>query len=188
MKNKEIIDFVYKSIELLKGELRPLQHGANERAFAHRLAVHLEKFFQDWDVDCEYNKHGMLTKELDGVKECDAQRPTERIYPDVIIHKRKNESTVEENLLVIELKKDDPCDLCDKTKLELLTKQDGQFHYQLGLYIDIQKGKYVKTWYFDGTKREEDFRAPPEAISNAYISYLGFPYFLFGINPTNPNA
>ncbi|HEX3625923.1 MAG TPA: hypothetical protein VH280_10915 [Verrucomicrobiae bacterium] len=157
MKNKEIIDYVYKSIELLKGEPRPLQHGANERAFAHRLAVHLEKYFSGWDIDCEYNKHGTMPKKLEGIKECDYQRATERIYPDIIVHKRKNDSPREENLLVIELKKDNECDPCDKMKLELLTRKLGEYRYQLGLYIDIRGGEFVKTWYSNGSKKEEDF-------------------------------
>ena len=155
MENKRIVHIVNGAIALLQGEKRPLQSGVNERAFAHRLAVHMEGHFSDWDVDCEYNKHRTMVKKLDGIKACDAQKRTERIYPDIIIHKRTNDSPVEENLLVIEMKRNDACDPCDKKKLQLLTDLAGEYKYQLGLYINIEENQFIRTWYNNGEIIEE---------------------------------
>jgi hypothetical protein len=108
MTNKNIVFFVQDAITLLQAEKRPLEPGVNERAFAHRLAVHMEGSFPEWDVDCEYNKHGMNIKVLEGIQACDEQKKTDRIYPDIIVHKRTNDSPIEENLLVIEMKRTMP--------------------------------------------------------------------------------
>src|SRR3954471_12392433 len=35
-----------------------------ERALTHRLAVHIEKQFPGWDVDCDYNRLGERTLRL----------------------------------------------------------------------------------------------------------------------------
>ena len=155
MKNKYIVSAINGAIKFLQAEKRPLQPGANERAFAHRLAVHMEGSFPGWDVDCEYNKHGMNIKALEGIQACDEQKRTDRIYPDVIVHKRTNDSPIEENLLVIEMKRNDECDPCDKRKLQLLTDLGGEYKYQLGLYINIQDNQFIKTWYSNGVKIEE---------------------------------
>lgn len=151
MEDKDIVHNVCEAIKMLKREERPLQKDVHERSFAHRLAVHMESLFEGWDIDCEYNKHGLLKKKLEGIRACDKQRKTNRIFPDIIVHKRTNESPVEENLLAIELKHDDECDACDKLKLMLLTKQDGQFNYGLGLYINIKNLEFVRTWYKEGS-------------------------------------
>jgi hypothetical protein len=159
MKNSEIVLHIKQAIDLLKGEPRPLQPGVSERSVAHRLAVHMEGFFEEWDVDCEYNRHGLNSKELAGIKACDEQKKTDRIYPDIIVHQRKDNQDQPkegENLLVIELKLDDECDVCDKKKLELLTDLNGRFKYQLGLYINIGNNKYTKTWYKGGRRRAEN--------------------------------
>jgi hypothetical protein len=153
MTDSEIIENIEIAIDKLKAEKRPLLPGVSERSFAHRIAVHMENLFEGWDIDCEYNRRGLLTKELEGIKQCDEQRRTERIYPDIIVHYRTNEREVaeEENLLVIEMKHDDPNDICDKKKLELMTDSREKYKYQLGLYINVtRKGDFNKTWYKDG--------------------------------------
>ena len=35
-----------------------------ERTLTHRLAVHIEKQFPGWDVDCDYNRLGERTLRL----------------------------------------------------------------------------------------------------------------------------
>jgi len=74
MEDKEIIEKIIKAISLLQGEERPLQNGASERSFAHRLAIHMEDLFNGWNIDCEYNRQGTITKMLDGIKCCDEQK------------------------------------------------------------------------------------------------------------------
>ncbi len=39
-----------------------LERDLGERTLTHRLAVHLEKQFSGWTVDCDYNRLGERTK------------------------------------------------------------------------------------------------------------------------------
>ncbi len=50
-----------------------------ERPIAHRVAFYLDPLFEDWDVDCEYNRYGKeKIKELEKIRECDPSgRPIE---------------------------------------------------------------------------------------------------------------
>ena len=41
-----------------------LERDLGERALTHRLAVHLEKQFSGWNVDCDYNRLGERTLRL----------------------------------------------------------------------------------------------------------------------------
>lgn len=118
----------------------------------------MEDSFDGWNVDCEYNRQRMISKQLEGIRGCDEQKKTNRIYPDIIVHHRTNNDDPirGENLLVIELKNDDPEDACDRRKLELLTHQDGYYKYQLGLYINISDNQFTKTWYKNGEAVSEE--------------------------------
>ena len=151
MDDQKVKAFVCAALQRPKGETRPLNFKERlERSIAHRLAVQMEKDFGvDWDVDCEYNRRGYLTKELRDITECGAQKKTDRIRPDIIVHRRRRRGR-ENNLLVVELKCDDAHDECDHIKLELLTNPNGEYAYQLGLYIHINGGDFICTWYKDG--------------------------------------
>lgn len=158
MEDREIKEIIDSAISMVRGEKRPLQSGSSERAFSHRLAVYLEEPFRGWDVDCEYNRQGIFTKELEGIAECDERRRTDRIYPDIIVHHRTNdnEPIAGENLLVIELKNDNAEDVCDRSKLELFTSPNGHYRYQLGLYINVGNHEFNKTWYKNGKQIAEE--------------------------------
>jgi|AntRauTorcE11897_2_1112592.scaffolds.fasta_scaffold01634_2 hypothetical protein len=159
MENYRILEAVISSIECVKSEARPLQAGVSERAVAHRLAVHLESQFEDWDIDCEYNRRGSMSpKELDGIVECEERRTTNRILPDIIVHHRNNEVEPKDgdNLVVIELKNNNSEDVCDRRKLELFTDPKGNYKYQLGLYINVGDNEFTKTWYKDGVQIAEE--------------------------------
>ncbi len=39
-----------------------LKYDASERSITHRLAVHLEGLFPEYDVDCEYNRNSLHTR------------------------------------------------------------------------------------------------------------------------------
>lgn len=72
---------------------------------------------------------------------------TDRIIPDIIIHER---NTDKNNLLVIEMKKEDD-DNCDIKKLKGLTYQNGVFKYKLGLFIKFDpQYKPILMWFEDG--------------------------------------
>lgn len=129
--NAEIIHKVEISLEiLLTNDSFLLQKVGSERSVAHKLAEYLQLLFLDWNVDCEYNRKNLDIKVLDGIRECSEQRTTDRVSPDIIIHRRNTN----ENLLVIEIKiaKDD---LCDIEKLKKFTFSKGEYRYQLGLFI-----------------------------------------------------
>lgn len=126
-----------------------LENGISERSVAHKLAEYLQVLFPEWNVDCEYNKKGVDPKELVGIKDCDYERTTDRIYPDIIIHKRNKK----ENLLVIEIKITSGQSACDIKKLELLTKKgkNKKYEYDFGAYIEFnKKKKHEILWYKDG--------------------------------------
>ena len=86
---------------------------------------------------------------LNGITECGAQKKTDRILPDIIVHRRCEEGR-KNNLLVVELKCNAAHDECDHKKLALLTKLNGEYAYQFGLYIYINGGNFICTWYKDG--------------------------------------
>lgn len=144
---KKLIDI---AIENTLNENPVLPFNVSERAWAHRLAFNMENItdhpFYGWNIDCEYNMDGTLVKKLEGIKACDVQKKTDRIFPDIIVHIRNSDK----NLLVVEIKKNDACDPCDKLKLELFTKSNGDYKYEFGLYINIEDNKFTKTWYRGG--------------------------------------
>lgn len=127
-----------------------LKFKASERSVAHKLAEYLQDQFPDWNVDCEYNRQGELPKELDGIAECSVRKKNNRIFPDIIVHLRGKEK----NLFVIELKKDDLYDACDIQKLRLLTLQNGQYRYALGLFLILEHNTATMRWFMDGKESE----------------------------------
>src|SRR3989338_10676499 len=95
-----------------------------------KLAQYLVFHFPEYQVDCEYNKHIDERKENEG----------KNIRPDIVIHKR---GTDEKNLVYIEIKTDHNRD--DKThdmdKIKSVTKQDREYRYKLGVFIDFYREK-----------------------------------------------
>lgn len=121
---------------LFKRDYFLLEHGIHERTISSRLAMYLQPLFPKLHVDCEYNKKGIDVKQLDGIKECNEQKKTNRILPDIIIHKRNSS----ENLVVIEVKSFDGIGTdCDIKKLKLLTDIAGKYKYELGYFINFIK-------------------------------------------------
>lgn len=79
--------------------------------------------FPDFDVDVEYNRHGVDPKRLPDLEACggDGDR---LVYPDLIVHRRGDDGR---NLLAVELKKSSnptPRD-CDLAKLRGLIEDYG---------------------------------------------------------------
>jgi hypothetical protein len=124
-----------------------LKHAAHERSITHKLAEYLQPEFPDYNVDCEYNKHGLDVKLLP--RECDA-RAQRLVYPDIVVHVRGNDDN---NILVIEAKprKHHLVPRCDEAKLVEFTKLDGAYHYQLGLFIGFDELREPQlVWFQDG--------------------------------------
>ena len=75
MIDEEIRTNVQYAIKALRAENPPLAFAAvHERSTAHRLAVHLEPLFPNWNIDCEYDRDGQKLKLLIGIQECDPDR------------------------------------------------------------------------------------------------------------------
>ena len=135
---------------LQKNDFFLLKGGIHERSITHKLAEYLQEQFPDWNVDCEYNRKGVETKKLKGIEECEEHRKTEIVYPDIIVHERNTKH----NLLVIELKKNDPECQCDIRKLELFTNRKGEFGYALGLFIQFDDSQLKLRWFKNGRQTE----------------------------------
>ena len=152
MTDDQVRSAVAAAIESVRGERPVLQfESVHERSTAHRLAVQFEPHFETWNVDCEYDRDGQLQKTLEGIARCNSRKATDEILPDIIIHHRQGQGR-DHNLLVVELKKHTEEDDCDTRKLELLTAPDGHYQYQIGLYINIEGGRFDCAWYKDGSR------------------------------------
>ncbi|MHA1372416.1 MAG: hypothetical protein ACTSRA_22170 [Promethearchaeota archaeon] len=119
----------------LKKDKYLLLNNLNERTISHKLAEHLQKEFSNWDVDCEYNRNIDRIKKIhpEQIKSNDTNAVT--VYPDIIIHHRNTE----DNLLIIEIKKDaSPADKeNDIKKIDTFMKE---LNYTFGLFIDFKTG------------------------------------------------
>jgi len=110
---------------------------ANERSITYKLAEHLQREFPDWHVDCEYNRRRDDVKRLHPdlvfgeIKADDLGAKT--VFPDIIVHRRRTE----QNLLVIEVKKDSGQeDTQNIKKLRAFTTVP-QYQYQYGLFLRL---------------------------------------------------
>jgi hypothetical protein len=153
MTDHEVQEAIQRAVQSLQAENPILDFAiVHERSTAHRLAVHMEPLFPQWNVDCEYDRDGRVRKALEGIAECDDQERTDNILPDIIVHRRRVGGR-ENNLLLVELKKNAAHDRCDWMKLRLLTAPNGRYAYQLGVYINIADGRFEQTWFKDGAPR-----------------------------------
>ncbi|KKS29931.1 MAG: hypothetical protein UV60_C0008G0036 [Parcubacteria group bacterium GW2011_GWA2_43_11] len=164
--NREL--FVKILLDFLNKEKFLLENNLNERTITHKLAELLDIEFSklEYDVDCEYNRmenRNMSYEEsakrlnlLDEVStEEDELGQGITVFPDIIIHKRKDNS---KNLLVIEVKKTEYANKTrgqleetyrdfDKRKLCAYTKE---LKYVYGVYLEFNKKELCadKTLFF----------------------------------------
>jgi len=112
---------------------------ASEWAVAHRIAVYLEKYFEGWNIDCEYNKVGMR-----GTTKHDADGAYKR--PDINVHHR-GMTEKEHNLLVIEVKiKNTPEDYSKLRDFTSAPCQNRPFQYRYGLALSFDP-HLEKKWF-----------------------------------------
>lgn len=135
---------------LFKNDTFLLKNSVHERSIAHKLAEYLQNQFLDWEVDCEYNLKGLKPKELEGINQCSTQRTTDRVLPDIIIHKRNKNH----NLVVIEIKTNNQDDVCDIEKLKLFSDQSKDYKYVLGLFIKFNSLDVPSLRWFKNGKEE----------------------------------
>lgn len=128
---------LHRALErLYDHDLQLIHLEVHERTTAARLAIYLQEEFPLWNVDCEYNRDGVNAKRIQ----------EERIFPDVIVHRRDTQ----ENLLAIEMKghwsnrdRDD-----DYHKLTYLTGPE--YGYSVGAHIELEEDAYRVVWFEDG--------------------------------------
>ena len=137
---------------LFKNDSFLLENNVHERSIAHKLAEYLQVQFLDWDVDCEYNLKGLDTKVLNGIRQCSERKETDRVLPDIIIHRRNTNY----NLLVLEVKTNNQDNICDIEKLKLFTANDGKYKYFLGLFIKFNENNNPSMRWFENGREEQD--------------------------------
>lgn len=108
---EQVRDSVNHAISHLRNEPLLFSNHANERSITHRLAVHMEKFFEGWNIDCEYNR---IEDDMNEYKRLFIPRSGNghvsvfdpegsRVFPDIVVHHR-GDNGPDDNLLVIEVK------------------------------------------------------------------------------------
>ncbi|HVB55677.1 MAG TPA: hypothetical protein VNE63_04475 [Candidatus Acidoferrales bacterium] len=130
---KEVLDAL-KTLRINDAFL--LESDVHERTIGARLACYLAPHFPTYDVDVEYNRHGLASKRVNLPVDCGGGGD-KLIVPDVIVHKRNND---DDNLLVIQIKKKtnhEPRE-CDRVIVEAMMQY---FHYTCGLLIELPAGK-----------------------------------------------
>jgi hypothetical protein len=120
-----------------------------ERTLTHRLAVHLEKQFPAWDIDCDYDRLGERTLRLPrGTIVSTDDHLGKSIYPDIVVHQRR----IPDNLLAIEIRKavnHQPPEH-DQHKLRALTDPHLWFAFRAGVYLVLGRKSVVSDVYVGG--------------------------------------
>lgn len=130
--------------QLLEKDFFLLQIDANERAISHRLGLYLQLLFEEWHVDCEYNRDLDNPKRLKTYKSfidpklrvwsIDETDPI-TVFPDIIVHERGTHN----NLLIIEMKKSSS-QLRDEFDYFKLKEFKNQYSYPHALFLKIATG------------------------------------------------
>lgn len=172
--NKAIKTFIERDEYLLENDV-------NERSMTHKLAEYLQDEFEDYNVDCEYNKNCATaenskrisfieeeSKIIEKLKKKDLDNYFIKeefyevsVYPDIIVHKRGNE---EDNLLIIEVKKANSTIAAEEYDLIKLKKYtNDEFHdsldYKYGVFLTLSENIIDKNdfiWYKRGKEFNHD--------------------------------
>ena len=124
--------------EFYAREIFLFEHDLGERTLTHRLAVHLEKQFAGFDVDCNYDRLGARTLRLPhGTIVSTDDHLAKSVFPDIVVHQRE----IPNNLVAIELRKDSnhqPVEH-DRHKLVALTDPHIWFAYWIGLLLILSR-------------------------------------------------
>ena len=126
-----------------------LERDVGERALTHRLAVHFEKTFTGWEIDCDYDRLGDRTLRLPhGSIVSTDDHLAKSIYPDIVVHQR----AIPNNLLAVEVRKSanhQPIDH-DQHKLRALTAPHLWFAYWIGVLLTLGKTKVTMSEVYTG--------------------------------------
>src|SRR6202051_1319711 len=135
--------------EFYAGETFLFAKDLGERTLTHRLAVHLERQFPGWEVDCDYNRLGERVLRLPhGTIVSTDDALGKSIFPDIVVHQRE----IPNNLLAIEVRKaanHQPPEH-DQHKLRALTDPHLWFAHLIGVYLVLGKKSVVSDVYIGG--------------------------------------
>src|SRR6516164_10123850 len=124
--------------EFFAREIFLFENDLGERTLTHRLAVHLEKQFAGFDVDCDYDRLGARTLRLPrGTIVSTDDHLGKSIYPDIVVHQRD----IPNNLLAVEVRKatnHQPLEH-DQHKLRGLTDPHLWFAYWIGVLVILAR-------------------------------------------------
>lgn len=143
MNDKYIIELVLKALnDLIQIDSFLIRNNLNEPCISHRLACHLMSYFQEFDIDCEYNLKtdpDIERKRIHYIEEHLGENINEAfVIPDIIIHKR---GTNENNLCILELKKhrNRVGFQYDRVKLQAYTHDfyGNNLNYQIGFFVIV---------------------------------------------------
>jgi hypothetical protein len=141
-----------------------LDKDLGERTLTHRLAVHCEKQFSGWEVDCDFNRLGERTLRLPhGTIVSTDDHLGKSVYPDIVVHQRE----IPNNLLAIEVRKSgnhQPLEH-DQHKLRALTDPHLWFAYWIGLHLSLGKKRVTMSEVYTGGVLDS-------ALSNWFASRL----------------
>ena len=150
----ELMNIFEKAKEkFLKDEKEIIRIDINERTLSARLMFHLQilllenesykETYKPYSVDCEYNRMNeykiKALKRYENFEIDDNSDKIRKIFPDIILHKRKEE----DNLIVIEMKKSTSnnidCKEKDRERLKIMTNLNdpNNFNYTLGVYFEV---------------------------------------------------
>jgi hypothetical protein len=144
-------------MELIENDRDLLDRNVNERSVTHKLGEYLQKQFDFYKVDCEYNRIEDNPKRYSRSLNTNIawdDKEGKTIFPDIIVHKRGS-NALGDNLLVIEVKKTTNSvgrDF-DTEKLKYFTDPDEKYNYQFGVFIEYDGNNFCEPeWYLHGEK------------------------------------
>ena len=142
--------FYEKDCILLKKNIEGM-----ERSCVFRIGIYLQQRidvyneFNGLNLDCEYNKSNTNIKMLCGKK----------VIPDLILHKRNLNNTIskDNNTMIVEFKGYwNRNKYNDYDKLKKFTLLNGEYGYQLGIFVDLKENNYEIKYFKDGQEVTEN--------------------------------
>ena len=122
---------------------------SSERSMVFRIGHYMQneinknELYNELIIDCEYNRHGNNVKQINN----------EKILPDLILHKRKND---ESNILIMEFKKETNQGdgvSNDLRKLKHLTAEDFEYKYRYGFHVVLKNEEAKVSVYENGIEK-----------------------------------
>ena len=116
-----------------------------ERALSHHLARYIAKLIPGYDVDVEYNRHGLDPKclNLPPRNKLNGKAKPTIVLPDIVVHKRNTDTN---NILVVEMKKSRRDIEFDELKLKAFRRQ---LSYQYAAHVILTRGKVPEIIWVD---------------------------------------